>query len=91
VRAALKAGAEVVKVFPAASAGGPSHVKALVSVFPGVTFCPTGGVDPSNLDAYLSAGASFVGMGGKLVDESLVAAGDKAAVLAVAEQILVRA
>lgn len=91
VRAALKAGAQVVKVFPAASAGGPGHVKALASVFPGVTFCPTGGVDPSNLDAYLKAGAAFVGMGGKLVDESLVAAGDQAAVTAVAQQILAAA
>ena len=91
VRAALKAGAEVVKIFPAASAGGPGHVKALASVFPGVTFCPTGGVDPSNLEAYLAAGASFVGMGGKLVDESLVAAGDHAAVMAVAAQIQAKA
>jgi 2-dehydro-3-deoxyphosphogluconate aldolase / (4S)-4-hydroxy-2-oxoglutarate aldolase len=90
VRAALKAGAQVVKVFPAASAGGPGHVKALASVFPGVTFCPTGGVDPGNLDAYLAAGAAFVGMGGKLVDESLVAAGDRAAVTAIAQQILTR-
>lgn len=91
VRAALKAGAHVVKVFPAASAGGPGHVKALASVFPGVTFCPTGGVDPGNLGAYLAAGAAFVGMGGKLVDESLVAAGDRAAVTAIAQQILVSA
>ena len=58
------------------------------SVFPDVVFCPTGGVDPSNLGAYLAAGASFVGMGGKLVDESLVAANDQAAVMDVARQIL---
>ncbi|GAB0113382.1 bifunctional 4-hydroxy-2-oxoglutarate aldolase/2-dehydro-3-deoxy-phosphogluconate aldolase [Acidisoma sp. C75] len=91
VRAALKAGADVVKVFPAASAGGPAHIKALASVFPGVTFCPTGGVDPSNLEAYLAAGAAFVGMGGKLVDEGLVAAEDRGAVVAVAEQIRAKA
>jgi 2-dehydro-3-deoxyphosphogluconate aldolase/(4S)-4-hydroxy-2-oxoglutarate aldolase len=45
-----------------------------------VPFCPTGGVDPANLRAYLDAGASFVGIGGKLVDERLIAAGEKAAV-----------
>jgi 2-dehydro-3-deoxyphosphogluconate aldolase / (4S)-4-hydroxy-2-oxoglutarate aldolase len=88
VRAAHRAGADVVKVFPASSAGGPAHIKALRSVFPNIVFCPTGGVDPGNLGAYLAAGAAFVGMGGKLVDEGLVAAGDQAAVTAVARQIL---
>jgi 2-dehydro-3-deoxyphosphogluconate aldolase/(4S)-4-hydroxy-2-oxoglutarate aldolase len=84
VRAALAAGADVVKIFPAASAGGPSHIKALASVFPGVAFCPTGGVTPDNVAAYLAAGAAFVGMGGALVDESKVAAGDRAAIQAAA-------
>lgn len=77
---ALEGFADVVKIFPAASMGGPAHIRALRSVFPEVPFCPTGGVDPSNLRAYLDAGASFVGIGGKLVDETLIAAGDKAAV-----------
>lgn len=88
VRAALAAGADVVKVFPAASAGGPGHVRALASVFPGVAFCPTGGVDPDNAEAYLAAGAAFVGMGGALVDERRIEAGDKAAIQAVAHRIL---
>lgn len=80
VRAALAAGADVVKVFPASSVGGPSHIKALASVFPRVPFCPTGGVEPGNVAAYLAAGAAFVGIGGALVDEARIAAGDKAAI-----------
>ncbi len=88
VRAALAAGADVVKVFPASSAGGVAHVKALRSVFPGVAFCPTGGIGAREVDAYLSAGAAFVGMGGRLVDESLVAAGHRAAVVAAAHEVL---
>jgi 2-dehydro-3-deoxyphosphogluconate aldolase/(4S)-4-hydroxy-2-oxoglutarate aldolase len=88
VRAALAAGADVVKVFPASSAGGPSHIKALASVFPGVAFCPTGGVEPGNIATYLSAGAAFVGMGGALVDEARIAAGDRAAIEAVARRVL---
>jgi 2-dehydro-3-deoxyphosphogluconate aldolase/(4S)-4-hydroxy-2-oxoglutarate aldolase len=80
VRAALAAGTDVVKVFPASSAGGPAHIRALRSVFPGATFCPTGGVDPSNLRTWLDAGAAFVGIGGKLVDEKLIAANEKSAV-----------
>ena len=88
VRAALAAGADVVKVFPASSVGGPAHIKALASVLPDVAFCPTGGVDPGNLAAYLAAGAAFVGMGGALVDEKRIAAGDRAAIQAVARQVL---
>ncbi len=88
VRAALAAGADVVKIFPASSAGGPGHIKALCSVFPGVAFCPTGGIDAGNVAAYLAAGAAFVGMGGNLVDEKRIAAGDKAAILAAAQAIL---
>jgi 2-dehydro-3-deoxyphosphogluconate aldolase/(4S)-4-hydroxy-2-oxoglutarate aldolase len=88
VRAALAAGADVVKVFPASSAGGPGHIKALASVFPGVAFCPTGGVEPGTVAAYLSAGAAFVGMGGGLVDEKRIAAGDRAAIEAAAKALL---
>ena len=88
VRAALKAGADVVKVFPASSAGGPAHIRALRSVFPGVAFCPTGGIAPGDVAAYLAAGAAFLGMGGALVDEKRIAAGDRAAIEAAARQVL---
>jgi 2-dehydro-3-deoxyphosphogluconate aldolase/(4S)-4-hydroxy-2-oxoglutarate aldolase len=72
----------------AAGAGGPGHIKALCSVFPGVMFCPTGGIGPADVPKYLVAGASFVGMGGALVDEARVAAGDQDAIVAAARQIL---
>ena len=88
VRAALAAGADAVKIFPASSAGGPGHIKALASVFPGVAFCPTGGVEPGNVAAYLAAGAAFVGMGGRLVDEARIAAGDRAAIAEAARAVL---
>jgi 2-dehydro-3-deoxyphosphogluconate aldolase/(4S)-4-hydroxy-2-oxoglutarate aldolase len=88
VRAALAAGAQVVKVFPAASVGGPGHIRALRSVFPDVAFCPTGGVEPGNVAAYLAAGAAFVGMGGALVDEARIAAGDRAAIETAARRVL---
>ena len=88
VRAALAAGADAVKIFPAASAGGPAHIKALRSVFPEVAFCPTGGVDPANAAAYLAAGAAFVGIGGALVDEARITAGDRAAITEAARAVL---
>lgn len=88
IRAALAAGADAVKIFPASSAGGPGHIKALASVFPGVTFCPTGGIGPADVAKYLAAGAAFVGMGGALVDEARVAAGDRAAIQEAARLVL---
>jgi 2-dehydro-3-deoxyphosphogluconate aldolase/(4S)-4-hydroxy-2-oxoglutarate aldolase len=88
VRAALAAGADVVKVFPASSAGGPAHIRALHSVLPDVAFCPTGGVEPGNVAAYLAAGAAFVGMGGALVDEKRIAAGDRAAITTAAHVVM---
>lgn len=88
VRAALAAGADAVKIFPASSVGGPAHVAALRSVFPGVAFCPTGGVGPGDVPAYLAAGAAFVGMGGALVDAKRIAAGEKGAILAAARAVV---
>jgi 2-dehydro-3-deoxyphosphogluconate aldolase/(4S)-4-hydroxy-2-oxoglutarate aldolase len=88
VRAALAAGADVVKIFPASSTGGPGHIRALASVFPCVAFCPTGGVEPANFAAYLAAGAAFVGMGGALVDERRVEAGDRESIQSAARSVL---
>ncbi len=88
VRSARASGADVVKIFPAFSVGGPAHIKALASVFPGVAFCPTGGVEPGTVPAFLAAGAAFVGMGGALVDEKSIAAGDRAAIQAAARAVM---
>lgn len=91
VRSAIAAGADVVKIFPAASAGGPAHVKALRSVFPETPFCPTGGVEPGNWVDYVAAGADFVGMGGSLVDGKQIRVGNRDAIQSVARNILERA
>ncbi|MFQ3623540.1 MAG: bifunctional 4-hydroxy-2-oxoglutarate aldolase/2-dehydro-3-deoxy-phosphogluconate aldolase [Acetobacteraceae bacterium] len=85
---ALEGFADVVKIFPAASMGGPAHLRALRSVFPGVPFCPTGGVEPGNVRDYLDAGAAFVGIGGRLVDERLIEAGAREAVIEAARDAL---
>lgn len=84
---ALQAGATAVKVFPASTVG-PGHLKALRSVFPKVTFMPTGGVDASTVADWVKAGAACVGVGGKLIDEGLIAKGDKDTVLAVGKQLI---
>lgn len=67
VYTAIQLGAEIVKVFPAASAG-PSHIKALLGPFPQAKLLPTGGLSPENAADYLKAGAVAVGVGGGLVN-----------------------
>ena len=57
-------------------------------MFPGVAFCPTGGVEPGNVATYLAAGAAFVGIGGAMVDEKRIAAGDRDAIQAAARAVL---
>ncbi|MCD6679645.1 MAG: bifunctional 4-hydroxy-2-oxoglutarate aldolase/2-dehydro-3-deoxy-phosphogluconate aldolase [Burkholderiaceae bacterium] len=87
VATALEEGADVVKVFPA-STGGPSHIAALKSIFPGICLCPTGGIDHEQIPAYLQAGAAMVGAGSRLVDRDALARGDRNAVVANARRYL---
>ena len=87
VLAARAAEADAVKIFPVSSVGGPAHVKALRSVFPGVPLVPTGGIAAEEVLDYLDAGAAFVGMGGRLVDERLAAAGRTAEIIALGRSL----
>jgi 2-dehydro-3-deoxyphosphogluconate aldolase/(4S)-4-hydroxy-2-oxoglutarate aldolase len=84
---ALQAGSTAVKLFPASTVG-PGHLKALRSVFPTVTFMPTGGVDAATVGDWVKAGAACVGVGGKLVDEGLIKKGDKETVVAAGRQLI---
>jgi 2-dehydro-3-deoxyphosphogluconate aldolase / (4S)-4-hydroxy-2-oxoglutarate aldolase len=72
--AALGAGAEIVKLFPASTAG-PAHMRALFGPFPGVPVVPTGGIGLEDVAAWLDAGALAVGVGGELCSTRLIDAG----------------
>lgn len=50
----FEAGISALKFFPANIAGGPGAIKAITSVLPEVTFCPTGGVNQDSAPGYLS-------------------------------------
>jgi 2-dehydro-3-deoxyphosphogluconate aldolase/(4S)-4-hydroxy-2-oxoglutarate aldolase len=67
-------GAHAVKIFPA-SLGGPAYLRSLRAPFPDVPFIPTGGVNESNVGAWLDAGAVAVGAGGELCGAADLAAG----------------
>jgi len=87
VLAAWREGAQVVKLFPAAS-GGPAHLQAIHAVFPEIPLCPTGGVSNANLLEYFKAGASMVGVGNNIIDQKALAAGDRSRVIAHARSFL---
>lgn len=63
--AALDAGAQMLKLFPA-STYGTQHVRALRAVLPPVPLFVVGGVTPSILADFLSAGSLGAGIGGEL-------------------------
>lgn len=65
VIAALEAGADLVKLFPAAQLG-VGYLQAVLAAVPQAPLVPTGGVDASNARTWLDAGAVAVGVGGGL-------------------------
>lgn len=65
--AALHAGADAVKLFPAEALPTINVVKALGAVIPAETWlCPVGGVMPNNVADYLNVGARGFGLGSAL-------------------------
>jgi len=74
--AALDAGIETVKFFPAEQLGGVSMLKALAAPFPMMRFIPTGGVTAANLAGYLGHPAVLAAGGSWMVAASLINAGD---------------
>lgn len=50
---ALERGYDMLKFFPAEQAGGAKFLKSLASPLPQISFCPTGGVSPTNALDYL--------------------------------------
>jgi 2-dehydro-3-deoxyphosphogluconate aldolase/(4S)-4-hydroxy-2-oxoglutarate aldolase len=73
---AWRAGADMVKIFPASAMGGASYLRALRAPLPQVKLMPTGGVNLSTLADYITAGAAAVGIGGELVDAAAIARGE---------------
>lgn len=73
-------GYAVQKFFPAGPAGGVPALKALAAPLAGIAFCPTGGIDAANAAAYLAL-PNVAAVGGSWVaPQTLVSAGDWAAI-----------
>ena len=85
--AALEAGANVIKVFPCGSAGGPKHIKALKAPFPATRLVPTGGVNLSNAVDYIAAGSFALGVGADLVDLAALRKNEPAKIVEMAKAL----
>ena len=75
VQTAWRAGAAVVKVFPATKLG-PGYFQDILAPLPHLKLMPTGGVDLENAGSFVRAGAVAVGVGSALVRKDWVADGD---------------
>lgn len=71
---AYEAGADIVKLFPAAVFG-PAYFKAVKAPLKHIPVTAVGGISPENIADFLAAGAVGAGVGGNLVSPKLVAEG----------------
>jgi len=71
-------GAELIKIFPGSTIGGPKFVEALLGPCPKTKVMPTGGVsvDEENIKAWFKAGVACIGMGSQLVSKKAMAEKD---------------
>jgi 2-dehydro-3-deoxyphosphogluconate aldolase/(4S)-4-hydroxy-2-oxoglutarate aldolase len=75
-------GAEICKIFPGETVGGPAFIKAVMAPCPWHRLMPTGGVDSTeaSLSEWIKAGAAAVGLGSKLISAQAVKEKDYAGV-----------
>ncbi|MCB0163374.1 MAG: bifunctional 4-hydroxy-2-oxoglutarate aldolase/2-dehydro-3-deoxy-phosphogluconate aldolase [Anaerolineae bacterium] len=74
IATAEEAGAEICKIFPGESVGGPGFIKAAMAPCPWHRLMPTGGVDATavSITDWITAGAAAVGMGSKLISTQVI-------------------
>jgi 2-dehydro-3-deoxyphosphogluconate aldolase/(4S)-4-hydroxy-2-oxoglutarate aldolase len=85
---AWKAGADMVKIFPASAVGGPKYIKALKGPLPDVKMLPTGGVTASTAGEFIAAGAAALGVGSELVDIAALKRGEDAVITERARELV---
>ena len=82
INRAHELGAEVVKIFPGSSVGGPDFVSGIKGPMPWASIMPTGGVSPdeANLKGWFKAGVHCVGMGSQLFPKDVIESGNYKAI-----------
>ena len=78
--AGLDRGYTAFKFFPAAYAGGVGALRAFAGPFPGVRFCPTGGISLATAPDYLALPNVLCVGGSWVAPEAMIASGDVAGI-----------
>lgn len=82
---AYRAGADFVKLFPI-SAMGPEYIKSITAPLSHIRLLAVGGIDENNISDYFGLGVKGFGIGGNLVNKSLLAKGDYEAIAKLASR-----
>ena len=84
---AYDAGADFVKVFPAAQLG-PAYIKAVRGPLNHIPLLAVGGVNEKNIADFIKAGCCGAGVGGNLVNKQWIAAGEWDRITAFAKEFV---
>jgi 2-dehydro-3-deoxyphosphogluconate aldolase/(4S)-4-hydroxy-2-oxoglutarate aldolase len=90
MEAALEAGLDVVKFFPAEQAGGLGYIKAVSAPYPSLMFMPTGGINAGNIASYLACEKVLACGGSWMVPPDRIGAGDFDAVTALCREAVAK-
>ncbi|WP_377186242.1 bifunctional 4-hydroxy-2-oxoglutarate aldolase/2-dehydro-3-deoxy-phosphogluconate aldolase [Ruegeria meonggei] len=82
----LEQGYDMLKFFPAEASGGAPALKAIGAPLPQITFCPTGGVSPSNARDYLFLTNVVCAGGSWVAPKNMVLGGDWAGIESLARE-----
>jgi 2-dehydro-3-deoxyphosphogluconate aldolase/(4S)-4-hydroxy-2-oxoglutarate aldolase len=91
IEAALEAGLEVVKFFPAEQTGGIAGIQAISAPYPTIKFIPTGGINANNVASYLRTEKVIACGGTWMVKEDLISAGNFDAITAKCKEAVTKA
>jgi len=75
ILAAARAKADLVKIFPADTIGGPDFVRQMSGPFPNIRFMVSGGVSLTNIKEYVQAGVTGICLGSGYLTSTLAQKG----------------
>jgi 2-dehydro-3-deoxyphosphogluconate aldolase / (4S)-4-hydroxy-2-oxoglutarate aldolase len=87
VLAAVRAGADMAKIFPADCLGGPHYIRQVSAALPKIRFMVSGGVNRSNVKEYIQIGVVGLALGSAFLAELLAKRGHAGLVNEVREYV----
>ncbi len=87
---AVKAGADIIKIFPFVQAGGLGFLREIRGPFPFIKCMAAGGVNLDNISEYLNAGAFCMLVGSSIIRRELVQSGRWQAITDIAKGFVLK-